>query len=117
MSNYLKLEVTLKALQELGFRTPDIVINMKYGFVIKATIESLHFTTSYFQDGPYQTLEVEFGIPPQRLQKYNYMGKHDSLVGIEDWFKEKLNKAYDLAIHPKDLPLYTLKPYQVDLEV
>ncbi|MEZ8861901.1 hypothetical protein [Vibrio sp. 10N.247.311.51] len=119
MDNYLTLEVTLKALQEFDFNTPEIVINMKYGFVIRATAESLHLTVSYFQDGPYQTLEIEFGAPQMQPQKYNYMGRYNNIesLSIESWLKEKLNKAHSVAHNPKDLPLYTLKLSQIDLKV
>ncbi|WP_156172516.1 hypothetical protein [Vibrio coralliirubri] len=52
-----------------------------------------------------------------QLKKFNYMGRYDNSVSIEDWFKEKALKAHNLARNPKDLPLYTLKPSQVNLKV
>ncbi|MFI3273463.1 hypothetical protein [Vibrio sp.] len=119
MDNYLTIEIALKALQKLDFSTPRIIINIKYGFVIRATAESLHLTVSYFQYGPYQTLDVEFVAPQMQPKKYNHMGRCNNIesISIESWLKEKLSKAHSLAHNPTELPLYTLKPSQIDLKV
>lgn len=117
LNNFLTIESALRILKSSSFVAPNVSVNNSYGFVLHARAESVCLVASYFRDGPYQSLEVEYSTPPMKLHKFNYMGKFNSPYRIEDWLTEKVSKARDLAFKPKNLPLYTVKKKTLTIKV
>lgn len=109
MKGFLNLECALEILHNNGFEPPRVDMNNTYGFLIKAKSESVQLLASYFRDGPFQSLEVEYFLPNYRPLKYNYMGKFNSPYAVDVWFNEKIAKARKLALAPENLPLYGIE--------